>query len=331
MKYVPTLGLAALAALLFAAPLEAAELRVMSFNVRFDAGLPATTDPNGWANPCAPRRDRALNVIQAFDPDLLGVQEALFNQAVDLGDALPGYGFYGVGRTDGNLLGEFSGIYYRAARFTKTGEGTFWLSETPDVPGSVLPGSGSIRIASWVKLVDLASGESLFYLNTHLDNSCASCRLRGAEIIRDKIAALAGGHPVLVTGDMNASENSAPLLELKGANDPGEVQLADAYRAVFPAVDPNEGTFHGFGGGVAGSRIDFVLGESFFAPSAASIVRTGFACGWPSDHYPVTATYAVPGAAPAREDKSIADPCDATCPPGCGPVFSPRPAVLRAR
>lgn len=117
-------------------------LDVMTFNIRadFDFGA-ATSKPNAWISTVAPhRRDLVIDVIEDYGPDILGVQEAFRNQVNDLSAALPGYGFYGVGRNNGATFGEHSGIFFRNDRFTATQQGTFWLSNTPNVVGSVFPG-----------------------------------------------------------------------------------------------------------------------------------------------------------------------------------------------
>jgi len=116
---------------------EGAPVRTMSFNVREDDGTRTTRD-NAWVSTIdTSRRDLAIQVVNDFDPDILGVQEAHLNQVNDLQGGLPGHGFYGVGRDDGVEGGEFMGIYYRSSRFTQTNQGTFWLTDTPDVPGSM--------------------------------------------------------------------------------------------------------------------------------------------------------------------------------------------------
>src|SRR5687768_3528828 len=78
-------------------------LRVMCFNVRYGT---ADDGPNRWEH----RSDLAVRTIRRFDPDLLGVQEALRFQADALCAALDDYGFAGAGRDDGRDAGEFCGV-----------------------------------------------------------------------------------------------------------------------------------------------------------------------------------------------------------------------------
>jgi endonuclease/exonuclease/phosphatase family metal-dependent hydrolase len=267
-----------------------APIKLMSFNIRYDNGAPSSAN-NAWVSTTGTsRRDLALSVIDDFGPDILGVQEALNNQVADLQGGLPDHDFYGVGREDGRISGEFSGIYYRSDRFTRADQGTFWLTSTPDRV-SKYPGTCCYRIASWVVLEDnLAGDQEYFVLNTHWDHQVQAAREFSADLIRQQIDALAGGLPLIVMGDLNASENNAAYLDLIGNNDPGGLQLLDSYREVFPVRESQEATFNGFGGTTFGSRIDYVLHSDRFQAVDASIVRTSFDGSYSSDHYPVTAT-----------------------------------------
>jgi len=256
-------------------------LGVMSFNIKGDEGVPSS-DPDAWiCTSGTDRRDRVFAMIlsesTAFGPngpDIVGLQEALNNQVIDLKGALSNYDFYGVGRADGATQGEYAGIFYRSNRFSRTNQGTFWLSYTPDVP-SKYPGA-NWRIASWVILHDNMTDQSYFVLNTHWDNKVQAARLYSAGLIRLRIKSLSGGLPLIVTGDLNCHEDSAEFLELIGQNDPTGFQLLDSYREVHP--------------GGPDSRIDYVLYSAYFEAIGATIERAQIYGRYPSDHYPVTGT-----------------------------------------
>lgn len=270
-----------------------ASLSVISFNVRYANDLGTLLGPNGWSTPGAPRRELVVQSIRNFGPDLLGVQEPYVGQVNYLRQQLPEYGFAGVGRNDGLTAGEYCGIFYRLDRFALVDSGTFWLSSTPDVPGTSFLAGGVPRIATWATLDDQLTGQQYFLLNTHWDNVSASARLQSAALIRQQIPLLAGNLPVLVVGDFNATQTSSAYREIRGLDAPGEFQLLDSYRQVFPTTSSQERTFHDFQGGTAGSRIDFILHSDDFTATAASIDRTQYGTRWPSDHYPVTATFDV--------------------------------------
>jgi endonuclease/exonuclease/phosphatase family metal-dependent hydrolase len=278
---------------------ETVPLRAMSFNVRYAGTTEDVIGTNGWYNlttPSAGRVYKAIQVIRDNAPDIIGTQEALDVQIKDLtgqtlAAGLTDYGYYGVGRTNGVAAGEYAAIFYKADRFTQLNAGTFWLSPTPDVAGSIYPGAGSIRIASWVLLDDHLSHQQLFVLNTHMDNVGDTANNYAANLIRQRLPGLAGNAPILLTGDMNSTASSTVVRTLMGLNDPTGLQLGDAYREVHPVVQSNEATYHAYTGNTGGSRIDFTLHTSELTPVAAEIVRTSYNGKYPSDHFPVTAQF----------------------------------------
>lgn len=271
---------------------ESGDIRVMSFNVRFAmAGHSESAAENNWDDPEHSRRERAIRVIREANPDLLGVQEARELQIKDLQQAFPEYAFYGVGRDDGKMGGEFSGLYYRKDRFTQKAAGSFWLSATPEKPGTTFaaPPNRIPRIASWVRLNDAETGREFVYLNMHWDHIDVPAREKSAILVRDQLATIAGKLPVIVTGDLNSTEDSKAFTLLTAANTPGR-GLFDSYRKLHPQRSPDEATFNGWKDRREGSRIDFVLHTAEFTPTAAEIIRTKYDGRLPSDHYPVTAT-----------------------------------------
>jgi endonuclease/exonuclease/phosphatase family metal-dependent hydrolase len=283
----------AFAGIAYGAVPNTVELRVMSFNVRFaSAGHSEAASENNWTDAKYPRRDRAVRVIRENSPDLFGVQEARDQQVEDLEKALPEYAFYGIGRDDGKKDGEFSGVFYRKARFTKEDAGSFWLSATPEKPGTsfYIAPKACARIASWVKLTDNESEQQFVWLNMHWDHISEQARQKSAALVRKRLGKIGGDLPLIVTGDLNSHEDSPAVKELVGLNDSTGRKLGDSFREVHPNRSPNESSFNNWDGTVDGLRIDFILHTSEFTPVAADIVRTSYDGYWPSDHYPVSAT-----------------------------------------
>ncbi len=269
---------------------DSADLRVMSFNVRFSkAGHSEAKPENNWNDPQYPRRVRAIRVIREMNPDLLGVQEARELQVKDFEDALPEYAFSGIGRDDGKLGGEFSGIFYRKDRFTRKDAGSFWLSATPEKAGTTFAFNKLPRIASWVKLQDNASNREFVFLDMHWDHQDPIAREKSAALVRKRLATIATGLPAIVVGDLNSTEDTKAFATLTSAGQ-NERKLGDSYREVHPQRSPNEASFDDWQGTLKGSRIDFILHTPEFKPSKGEIVRTSYDGLWPSDHYPVTAT-----------------------------------------
>lgn len=273
-----------------------AELKVMSFNVFGGNGLSAVFGPGSWYNASDPENGRRLlvrDVINDFDADILGLQETSSSQTQELAEFLPQYNWYGIGRDDGVEAGEYAAIFYRADRFDLVSQGTFWLSPTPEVPGTVFAGAGSIRIASWVKLYDHRTFQDYFVLNTHLDNVSSAANRNSATLIQQMFGELADGLPIIMTGDFNESPTSTTVSTLLG-NSSSSARLYDSYREIFP-VSSQERTYHFdvFTGSTTGVRIDYVLHSEQFEAVDASIIRTSVNGIYPSDHYPVTATFTV--------------------------------------
>jgi endonuclease/exonuclease/phosphatase family metal-dependent hydrolase len=270
---------------------EADALRVMSFNIRNSRAKEKLSE-NKWADKDHPRRERTIRIIRKNEPDLLGVQEARPDQVNDLKDALSEYSFYGVGRDDGKSAGEFSGIFYRTERFTQTGAGSFWLSDTPEKPGtSFYKALGACaRIASWVRLKDKATGGEFVFLNMHWDHISKPARESSASLVRERLASIGGNLPLIVMGDLNATEDSVEVKKLIGTKDANGRALADSYRVLHPKRSPEEASFNDWAGTLKGSRIDFILCTGEFKPESAKIVRKSYDGLWPSDHYPVFAT-----------------------------------------
>lgn len=258
-------------------------LRVMSFNIRYGA---ADDGPNRWQH----RRELVMDTIRRYGPDLLATQEGLDNQIEFLRAEMPEYSFFGVGREDGKRRGEYAAIFYRAERFELLDGGHFWLSESPDVPGSKSWNSSQTRIVTWCRLIERSSPTAAFFLfNTHFDQRSEAARQASAELLSHQICGLANGGPVILAGDFNSTEDEQPYKTLVSgdADTPG---LADAYRAVHPNRSPDELTRHDFRDLRVGSRIDWILHSSHFTPQAATIERIAFEDRFPSDHYPVMAT-----------------------------------------
>ena len=136
-----------LAAALAAQSAPREPLTVMSFNVRYG-------DANDGENRWAARREALFDTIRRQDADLVGLQEALDFQIDEIVGAVSIYAVIGVGRDDGVAEGEYAAILFRKDRLHVADAGTFWFSDTPDVPGSKSWGNNITRICTWARLVD---------------------------------------------------------------------------------------------------------------------------------------------------------------------------------
>lgn len=253
-------------------------LRVMTFNVRYGT---ANDGENRWPL----RREAVAETIRRFDPDLLGVQEALAFQLDYLGEQLEGYQVIGVGRDDGRRRGEFAALLVRRDRLEVADWGTRWLSDRPDQPGSKTWGGDLPRVFTWADLRDKSTGQELHAVNAHWDHRSQESREKSAAAILTHLAGVeAGRRHAIVMGDFNAGPENRAIQTLR-ADDSG---LCDTWAAVHPdAARPS--TFSGFRLPATGPQIDWLLVGDGWRVESAAVGKDQIDGRLPSDHYPMTA------------------------------------------
>lgn len=261
-----------------ATPQAAAELNVMSFNIRNGK---ANDGENSWSN----RRSLVAGVVREYNPDVLGLQEAFRFQLDEMANDLPSYTEVGEGR-GGGTSDEYSAILYRSDRFDLLDSGTFWLSDTPGVVSKHW-GHYHYRICTWAHLKDLSTGVAFYIFNTHFDHKSQRARVNSAKLIRQRISERSTNDPVIVTGDMNAGEDN-PAIALLKAED-SLYPLLDTFRVRHPdAKDVGTGN-GGYTGRTSGAKIDYILVSPDIKTLDAAIDQTPRNGRYPSDHYPVIA------------------------------------------
>ena len=260
-------------------------IRVMTFNIRYDE---PRDKENAWPN----RKELVASMIRFHQADLVGVQEALERQMIDLEKLLPDYAWVGVGRDDGKAGGEFSAILYRKSRFSQLETATFWLSQTPEVPGKGWDADYP-RIVTWIKLKDSTTGKIFFHFNTHFDNRGERARQESARLLLNRITTKAGRLPVVVTGDFNFNESSIGYHILTGKTldkeIPPQSSLRDArYLSPHGHHGPTS-TFNEFKALIPDMKIDFVLVKGTLKVLQHGALSDTWNGRFPSDHLAVLA------------------------------------------
>ena len=176
----------------------------------------------GWSV----RKDRVANYVKANNIEIVGMQEVLQAQLEDLLARLPEYDYVGVGRTDGKTKGEYSPIFFLKDRFDVLEKGNFWLSETPDVPGSKGWDAAIERVASYAKLKDKRTGKVFMAVNTHFDHVGVTARRESAKLIMKKIQQIVGKQPAVVTGDFNVTEEDEAYKTMIGEQTTGSSEAS---------------------------------------------------------------------------------------------------------
>ncbi|RXG28456.1 Metal-dependent hydrolase, endonuclease/exonuclease/phosphatase family [Leeuwenhoekiella marinoflava DSM 3653] len=254
------------------------ELNICSFNVRYnspDDGI------NIWEN----RKDWLTHSMRFYQADLMGTQEVTHTQLVDMQALLPNYAYIGIGR-EGDTQGEYSAIFYKKDRFEVVDSNTFWLSETPNVIASKGWDAALPRIVTWALFKDKHSGVSFYHFNTHFDHRGKQARIESAALLTQKINEIAGGSPVLLTGDFNSSPDSEAIDTLlkNGLKDP--YLNLDSDQVYGPEYSANGWDA---AGRTSDSRIDYVFYKGAVQPLTLQILDGQRGQRYISDHFPVIA------------------------------------------
>ncbi|WP_227873251.1 endonuclease/exonuclease/phosphatase family protein [Brachybacterium ginsengisoli] len=265
------------------------QLHVMTFNIRLERGT--ATQP-GEADHWPDRRPVLVDLLEREQPTLLGVQEAKYIQLSAVEEALPRHRMIGYGRQGGSK-DEYSAIFYDATRLEVLSWDQFWLSDTPEVIGSVSWGNTVTRIVVWARLRDLVSGAEFAMINTHFDHQSEPARIKSAQAMIDLFE---GGEldalPTLVTGDFNSPAHNSGGYTTLVTDGP----TLDTWDVAQEQVTPAWGTFPGYKDPVEGAdRIDWVLSTPDVTTLRAAInVSTDSSGRYPSDHAPVQALVTLP-------------------------------------
>lgn len=267
----------------------------MTFNLKFAENTP----PNAWSA----RRPVVRELVRNARPDVMGTQEGLPDQLRDLAqDLAPDYEWIGEGR-EGGGAGEYVAVLFRTDRLRAVESGNYWLSETPERPGSRSRGANLPRMVTWVRFEDRAAGRDFYLINTHFDHESGNARVSSAELILNRCARFAASMPIVLTGDFNDVPGS-PAFEVLRAGGFTDTWGSASRRGREYA------TFHGYRGAVAGGpRIDWILTRgSVLAESVEIRTYAHMPDGnrqFPSDHFPVQACLRLQrDATPAGEERN---------------------------
>ncbi|PST84322.1 endonuclease [Pedobacter yulinensis] len=232
--------------------------KVLSFNVRHNAA----GDPQSITE----RQGIIRQVIVDNSPDVFGLQEfsdndfeTWFREQM----AALGYGEY----YDTAITGSPKAIFFKNSRFTKTGSGTMDI--------------GPSNTGTWVILQDKTNNRRYFISNSHWQFDSVAVRIENAEkLVAGITAANTENLPKIVFGDFNAIPGTTEIGILKSGLD------------VVDALGDSEGepTFHGWTA-TGTKKLDWVMSDRAMAFTTFKVIKTSYNGFWPSDHWPVMATY----------------------------------------
>ena len=257
------------------APEQDNSLKVVSYNIRMGV---APDGDNHWDL----RKPASPAMIDDVCPDVFGVQEAFDFQLSYLTENCPKYKYVGVGREDGVNEGEQMAIFYNTDKISLEDWGTYWLSETPDVPSKGWD-AACYRTATWTLMKVNGTGRHFYYVNTHLDHIGAEARKNGLALIVNKIAGMnPENYPMILTGDLNVFPDDPCLVDIDKIMKSARVYAEDS---------DTKGSYNGFSDSGSTAAIDYIYYSGFEKCTDFKVIDKTYAeKPFISDHYPVVAT-----------------------------------------
>jgi endonuclease/exonuclease/phosphatase family metal-dependent hydrolase len=262
------------ASLLCAGPTLAAEtLKVMSLNVRTPVDR---DDDKRWEI----RRAAMVKLLREQRPAVIGTQELVREQGNYLTTQLPAYRWFGASRS-GADSDEHMGVLYDHTRLRLIQSGDFWLSDTPEVTGSISWGNLLPRMVTWAQFERRGDQRRFYLFNTHLPYRQQDdvARERAAKLILQRLQQLPAGVPVVLTGDFNTVPGSAPYRTLI-------THLSDSRELARENHGP-AATFHNFTGKPL-LQLDWILVSGFQVERFTTLDQRHDGV-LPSDHFPIQA------------------------------------------
>lgn len=248
--------------------------KAMTYNIRLDI---ESDGANRWDN----RKEILSGQVEFYEPDFLGVQEALPQQMTYLDSTLSNYKFIGTGRDDGKDKGEYSAIFYKNKKFRVLEQSTFWLSPTPGVPSKGWDAALN-RICTYGLFENKDTKKKIWVFNTHFDHVGNVARAESAKLILQKIKELNKDNlPFIFMGDFNLEPDFNAIAEIKK-------ELADT-REIAKFVFGPSGTFNAFEfHKPVTKRIDYIfIPKEEMDVKKYAVLSDSKDCRYPSDHLPV--------------------------------------------
>ena len=251
-----------------------ASLKIVTFNIRT-----LYSNPIDGVNSFIHRAGLILETLRQKNPHVVCFQEVSPQIREFLDRYLTDYHLVGHGRL-ADYSGEGLAIAYRKDTMNLLGLENFWLSPTPNVPGSRYEIQSEYpRLCTCALLKHRDIPQPVKFYNVHLDHESDQARILGIRQILEKVDRDHSPFPTFIMGDFNARADSETITYCK------------EYKS-YPIVDltADSGiTFHAFGQKTEYIKIDYIFAD------AETAKRSHTAEKWEdclhgiylSDHYPL--------------------------------------------
>ncbi|TBW28285.1 endonuclease/exonuclease/phosphatase family protein [Gramella sp. KN1008] len=250
-----------------------AQVNLMTYNIKY-------ANENDGENSWSKRKDFITSQLKFYEPDILGVQEAVLSQLDHFTSELDGYDYLGTGR-DGGENGEFSAILYKTDKFEVLISGTFWLAKDVTKPSKGWDAAFP-RICTYALFEDQGSGKKFWVFNTHFDHRGKKARLESAKLILTKMEEInTAGLPAILMGDLNLESNTKAIRLITD-------ELRDSRKIAKKVAFGSEGTFNGYKfHEPVTRRIDYIFVNYKVEVLKYGVLTDSKDQKYPSDHFPV--------------------------------------------
>lgn len=250
------------------------KLCLISSNIRFD-------NPHDGANAWLHRRLNLSKLLLSHNPDIIATQEGRFDQLKDFEMLLSDYRIVDLHRS---WIKErmYPSLFIRKDAFEYIKSEDLWLSETPEIAGSLSFESTFPRLMTWMLVQPKNSNIKLLVVNTHLDHVKKETRVNQVRVLSQEIKRIWDKKSALVImGDFNDSPDS----EVRQSLVSDFPELQDCWKMF---NDVEETSHHSFNGEHQnGSRIDWILVDRSAIVEHCQMEKTNFKGQYPSDHFPI--------------------------------------------
>ena len=246
-------------------------MKIVTFNLRYNWC-------NDGINSFIHRAGMIYDKIRSVRPDVIAFQEVTPKNFEFLSTMLSDIYELRVKYRSADFDGEGLALAFLKGAAEPVDIEGFWLSPTPNVPGSRFPiQSDCPRIALVALCRDLSSGRVVRICNTHLDHKSEEARELGAELLLSRMteAREAFDADTVILGDMNARPDSRVVSMFLNS----KLSLSDVTSGL-------DASFHGF---VKKSvKIDYIfVTRGLKVKTEAKVWDDSHEGIYLSDHYPI--------------------------------------------
>ena len=256
-------------------------LDVMSYNIRL-----ASVDDG--ANHWNIRKQKLVDLINYYDADFIGVQEAQIPQLEFIKQNNPQLDFIGKPRSEDSNA-EYSAIFYKKDQYNVLQNKTLWLSETPEKVSKGWDAAYN-RIITYGLFQNKKTKKSFWIINTHFDHVGKVARQKSLEMIDNLIQQLTKEKnvPTFFMGDFNMNHDDASVKYIQNKYLDTRLNAQMVYGPDF--------TWEDFKFNVKGTEVlDYIFYKKNEKVSCKSFntIDDFYDFKYPSDHLPILAKFLI--------------------------------------